>query len=241
LFTTWITMPQPAVEALLPPTLEACVGLLRRPGRNGSGSAPGSGTGFRAVAREVLALAEAYPGDVGVLAALLLNHVVLAPGEAVYLAAGNLHTYLRGTGVEIMANSDNVLRGGLTAKHVDVPELLRVLDFSPLDLRVQRGEPAGPQETAYRTPAQEFRLTRLDWAAGESTPVWLRSSWPQILLCTQGSAELRPRGGHGVTVHRGDSVWLAAADPEVLICPGPGPLQLFRALPGLAAQHPIHL
>jgi len=233
LFTTWITLPQPAVETLLPLTLQACGALLR------SGS--GHGSDFRAVAAEVLALAEAHPGDVGVLAALLLNHVVLGPGEALYLPAGNLHTYLRGTGVEIMANSDNVLRGGLTAKHVDVPELLRVLDFSYGELLVQRGEPAGPQEIAYRTPAEEFRLTRLEWAQGEPTPVLLNSHWPQILLCTRGCAELRsrggPNGGHSVTVRRGCSVWLAAADPEVMVYPRSEPLQLFRAMPGLAAAH----
>jgi mannose-6-phosphate isomerase len=182
----------------------------------------------------VLELAETYPGDVGVLAALLLNHVVLASGEAMYLPAGNLHAYLRGTAVEISANSDNVLRGGLTAKHIDVPELLRVLDFSYGELPVHRGERVGPQETVYRTPAEEFQLTRLEWAEGESTPVLLCSSWPQILLCTQGSAQLRSPDGASVTLRRGGSVWLAAADPEVLVCPGAGPVQLFRALPGLA-------
>ena len=241
LFTTWITLPQSAVTALLPPTLEACVALLRRPGCPNSSVSCGTHGGdvrdFRPVAREVLALAEAHPGDVGVLAALLLNHVVLGAGEALYLPAGNLHTYLRGTGVEIMANSDNVLRGGLTAKHVDVPELLRVLDFSHGELSVQRGEPVGPHETAYYTPAEEFRLTRLEWAAGDSTPMLLHSRWPQILLCTRGSAELRPRAGRSVTVRRGESVWLAASDPDVLICPGEGPVQLFRALPGLATDH----
>ncbi|MGH3849773.1 MAG: mannose-6-phosphate isomerase, class I, partial [Pseudonocardiaceae bacterium] len=182
--------------------------------------------------RVFLELAETYPGDVGVLAALLLNHVVLASGEAMYLPAGNLHSYLRGTAVEISANSDNVLRGGLTAKHIDVPELLRVLDFSHSELPVQRGERVGPQETAYRTPAEEFQLTRLEWAGGELTPVSLRSSWPQILLCTQGSAELCSRDGARVTLPRGGSVWLPAADPESTVHPTTTPLQFFRALPG---------
>jgi mannose-6-phosphate isomerase len=246
LFTTWITMPEPAVKALLPCTLDACVALLRRDGVRGASPTPcGSptshgrdfraprGSDFRAECRVVLELAETYPGDVGVLAALLLNHVVLASGEAMYLPAGNLHTYLRGTAVEISANSDNVLRGGLTAKHIDVPELLRVLDFSYGELPVHRGERVGPHETAYRTPAEEFQLTRLEWAEGESTPVLLASPWPQILLCTRGSAELLSRNGDRVTVCRGGSVWLAAADPEVTVCPGAGPVQLFRALPGL--------
>ncbi|MFZ0122095.1 MAG: mannose-6-phosphate isomerase, class I [Pseudonocardiaceae bacterium] len=240
LFTTWITMPETAMKAVLPGTLDACIGLLRRDGVCGSSPAPSGGFrasrggDFRAECRVILELAETYPGDVGVLAALLLNHVVLAPGEAMYLPAGNLHTYLRGTGVEISANSDNVLRGGLTSKHIDVPELLRILDFSYGVLPVQRGEPVGLHETAYRTLAEEFQLTRLEWAEGESTPVCLHSRWPQILLCTQGSAQLHSLDGGSVTVRRGGSVWLAAEDPEVTLCPGPGPVQLFRALPGLA-------
>jgi mannose-6-phosphate isomerase len=232
-------MPEPAVKALLPATLDACVALLRRDGVYGAFPASRSGatsqvSDFRNECRVVLELAETYPGDVGALAALLLNHVVLASGEALYLPAGNLHTYLRGTAVEISANSDNVLRGGLTAKHIDVPELLKVLDFSSGELPVQCGEPIGPHETVYRTPAEEFQLTRLEWADGESTPVRLDSSWPQILLCTRGSVELRSPDGASITVRRGRSVWLAAADPEVLVCPGTGPVQLFRALPGLS-------
>ncbi|MGH3824861.1 MAG: mannose-6-phosphate isomerase, class I [Pseudonocardiaceae bacterium] len=229
LFTTWITMPEPAVKALLPQILDSCVALLRRHNICGDSSR----RDFRPECRVVLELAEAYPGDVGVLAALLLNYVVLAPGEAMYLPAGNLHSYLRGTGVEISANSDNVLRGGLTAKHMDVPELLRVLDFSYGELLVQCGERLGSHETAYRTPAEEFQLTRLDWADGESTPILLRSRSPQILLCTRGSVELRSPDGAGVTVCRGGSVWLPAADPDVMVCPSAGPVQLFRALPGL--------
>ncbi|HEX6405021.1 MAG TPA: mannose-6-phosphate isomerase, class I [Pseudonocardiaceae bacterium] len=224
LFTTWITMPEPAVKALLPQILDACVALLRRDGVRGGN--------FRNECRVVLELAAAYPGDVGALAALLLNYVVLASGEALYLPAGNLHSYLRGTAVEISANSDNVLRGGLTAKHIDVPELLRVLDFSYCELDIQRGQRVAPHETAYSSPAEEFQLTRLDWAPGESDPICLRSTCPQILLCTQGSVDLwSPEGGH-VTVGRGGSVWLAATDPDVTVCPGPDRVQLFRALPG---------
>jgi mannose-6-phosphate isomerase len=237
LFTTWITMPEPAVKAVLPCTLDACVALLRRDGVC-LDSRPLCGSDFRYECRVVLELAETYPGDVGVLAALLLNHIVLASGEAMYLPAGNLHSYLRGTAVEISANSDNVLRGGLTAKHIDVPELLRVLDFSYGELPVRRGERIGPQETAYRTPAEEFQLNRLEWADGESTPVLLRSSWPQILLCTRGSVELCSRDGGRVMVRRGGSVWLPAADPEITVSPRTGPVQLFRALPGLADDSP---
>ncbi|HEY7626959.1 MAG TPA: mannose-6-phosphate isomerase, class I [Ilumatobacteraceae bacterium] len=81
----------------------------------------------------VTELAAAYPGDPSVVVTLLLNRVLLMPGDAVFLGPGNLHAYLRGFGVEIMANSDNVIRGGMTVKHVDVEELLDVLDFEPLE------------------------------------------------------------------------------------------------------------
>ena len=80
----------------------------------------------------VTELAATYPGDPSVVVTLLLNRVLLGPGEAVFLGPGNLHAYLRGFGVEVMSNSDNVVRGGMTVKHVDVEELLAVLDFDPL-------------------------------------------------------------------------------------------------------------
>ncbi|MQA14069.1 MAG: mannose-6-phosphate isomerase, class I [Pseudonocardiaceae bacterium] len=226
LFTTWITLPPPAIEALLPPVLDGCIALLREGGPSAV---------FAGECRTLLQLAEAHPGDAGVLAAALLNYVTLAPGEALYLPAGNLHTYLHGTGIEIATNSDNVLRGGLTPKHVDVPELLRVLDFSHGALTVFRGEQAGSRETLYPTPAVEFELSRLDWDPADSLPVRLRSDEPQILLCTQGSAVLCTDDGRGVEMGRGSSVWLRAADPDVTLCPGDGPVQLFRATPGLGA------
>ena len=120
LFTTWITAPQPHIDVLVTAVLDGAINYLS------SGA-----TEFAAEAKTVLELGERYPGDAGVLAALLLNRITLGPGEGIYLSAGNLHAYLRGVGLEVMANSDNVLRGGLTPKHVDVPELLRVLDFTP--------------------------------------------------------------------------------------------------------------
>ena len=217
LFTTWITLPQPAIDVLLPPMLDGCIDLLRAHGP------------FAPECRTVLQLAEAHPCDGGVLASALLNHIVLAPGEALYVPAGTLHAHLRGTAVEIMANSDNVLRGGLTPKHVDVPELLRVLDFTSGDLPVQRGRRGRSRETAYHAPAAEFALSRLDWPAGDVEPVRLAGCGPQILLCTAGTADVRTDDGRILPLARGTSVWLAAADPEVTIFPRAGPVQLFRA------------
>ena len=139
LFTTWITLPEHYLRDLLPELLEACVRHVREHGE------------FALECRTVLELGEAYPNDAGVLASLLLNRLVLQPGEAIYLPAGNLHAYLHGTGVEILANSDNILRCGLTPKHVDVPELLRVLDFTCADMRVHKGESLDANLTVYQT------------------------------------------------------------------------------------------
>ena len=95
----------------------------------------------RAEAKLVSELADQYPGDPSVVVTLLLNRVMLSAGEGVFLGPGNMHAYLRGFGVEVMGNSDNVVRGGMTVKHIDVEELLRVLDFEPLpDPVVKRTE-----------------------------------------------------------------------------------------------------
>jgi mannose-6-phosphate isomerase len=143
----------------------------------------------RALARRLGAL---YPGDVGVVSALLLNLVHLEPGEAIYLGAGNLHAYLGGVGVEIMASSDNVLRGGLTPKHVDVPELLQVLDFADGPIDVVRPTPAGPNEEIYETPAREFSLSRVRVQGGSAT---LEVRGPEILLVTDGALSLAGPAG----------------------------------------------
>ena len=117
--------------------------------------------------------------------------------------AGNLHAYLHGTGVEIMANSDNVLRGGLTPKHVDVDTLLDVVEARPLPVDVQRPELIDGVAT-YRAPVPEFSLARLE----VDSPV--RVEGPAILLCTEGTVEAAGR-----TLERGASAWLAADDGSV--------------------------
>jgi mannose-6-phosphate isomerase len=217
LFTTWITAPQPDLDVLVPAVLEGAIHYVS------SGA-----TEFAAEAKTVLELGERYPGDAGVLAALLLNRIGLTPGEAIFLPAGNLHTYLRGIGLEVMANSDNVLRGGLTPKHVDVPELLRVLDFTPATEAALR--PAthrdGP-ELVYDTPADEFAVSAMtlsgeylghevDAPSGHGV-----SQGPQILLCTEGSATVHAKSG-SLTLQRGAAAWVAADD---------GPIRLVAAQP----------
>ena len=102
-------------------------------------------------------LATQYPGDPGALVALLLHHVTLQPGEAMFLDAGLLHMYLYGIGLEVMGASDNVMRGGLTPKHVDVPELVMVLDPTPITPEVLTPSPDG----WYRTPTDAFAVQGL--------------------------------------------------------------------------------
>ncbi|MCF3106905.1 mannose-6-phosphate isomerase, class I [Streptomyces roseoverticillatus] len=156
-------------------------------------------------------LARHYPGDHGVIAALLLNHVRLQSGEALYLGAGVPHAYLDGLGVEIMANSDNVLRCGLTPKHIDIPELLRVVRFESTAPAVLRPEADAGGEEVYGTPVEEFRLSRFDLAPGAEAT--LPTGTPQILLCTSGTAVLRRTDtGEELRLHRGESAFVRAAE-----------------------------
>jgi mannose-6-phosphate isomerase len=129
--------------------------------------------------------AELYPNDPAVIAPLYLNLLDLAPGEAVYLPAGVLHAYVEGFGVELMANSDNVLRGGLTPKHVDVEELKRILQFTPFKPEILKPVPQGTS-AGYDTDCREFALSviRGGTASGAAVP----AGGPAIALVTQGKA-----------------------------------------------------
>lgn len=148
-------------------------------------------------------LAVLYPGDVGVVSALLSNLIQLAPDEALYLGAGNLHAYLSGFGVEIMASSDNVLRGGLTKKHVDVPELMRVLDFADGPVLPIRARAIDAHERVWDTPAREFRLSAIE-VGGDDDAVTRAVRGPEIVLCTKGTVVIAPGDG----------------SPEVILGPG---------------------
>ncbi|SFN47663.1 mannose-6-phosphate isomerase, type 1 [Actinomadura madurae] len=168
------------------------------------------------------AIARAYPGDRGVLAALLLNHVELKPGEALFLDAGVPHAYLGGLAVEIMANSDNVLRCGLTGKHIDVPELMRVVEFAPS--APDRVEPAAGR---YRASAEEFTLVRHDLTP---VPDLLPTGLPQTLLCLEGEARLTT--DQTLTLTRGDAAFIPANAPATRLT---GEGTLYRALPGIGS------
>ncbi len=215
--------------------------------RNGAGPAGDHGPAPTAapatadICRWILRLQQEYPDDAGILAPAILNLVRLAPGEALFLEAGQAHAYLEGLGVEVMANSDNVLRGGLTPKHVDVAELQRVLRFRPRPSRilrpaVARREPAGTL-WRYPCPVAEFALYRLDLGAAPppaaetgaqptaNSPVWRfdplaeeRAPGVELLFCSAGEATLRlapgaadAPGPRALHLRRGQAALLPAA------------------------------
>jgi mannose-6-phosphate isomerase len=173
-------------------------------------------------------VARDHPGDLGVVAMLLMRHEVLAPGQAVFMPAGGLHAYLRGTGIEVLANSDNVIRAGLTSKHIDVPELLTLLDPA-VTVPVLTPAPLGDGVTWFDTPAPEFRLYIADLA---EPVIPLPAAGPRIALCTAGAATLRTESGETVKLSRGESCFIPAADSPLHAS---GPARLFLAAPGRAA------
>ena len=133
--------------------------------------------------------AELYPGDPAVIAPLYLNVFRLEPGEAVFLRAGILHAYCRGFGVELMTNSDNVLRGGLTAKHIDIPELLKVADFNPMTPEILKPEPDLSCFT-YLTPCGEFSLSVMRGGANAAAWPPTALAGPSIGIVTQGELSI---------------------------------------------------
>src|SRR5271169_645916 len=205
--------PQGSRDALVTAVVAACATLA-------SSDSPYAGACAAAV-RE----AGHHPGDLGVVAMLLLRHAVLAPGRAVFMPPGGLHAYLRGTGIEVLANSDNVVRAGLTGKHVDVPELLKLLDPA-VTVPVLTPAPLGDGVTWFDTPAPEFRLYVADLA---EPVIPLPAAGPRIALCTAGAATLRADTGETLKLPRGESCFIPAADGPLHAY---GPARLFLAAPG---------
>ncbi len=159
----------------------------------------------RAELASTVEVGAAFPGDVGVVVALLLNHVVLQPGQALFLGAGNVHAYLKGVGVEVMANSDNVIRGGLTGKHIDVAELADVVDrrSGPVPIQV----PSGPIHT-FDVPVPDFVLTRIDTSLGPVEPIEIEPAGPEIVLVTSGSVVIDGCGS-SLQLRMGQAAFLA--------------------------------
>jgi len=162
----------------------------------------------------ILRLYQYYPEDIGILGPALMNLVTLTPGQALFLESGELHAYLHGMGIEIMANSDNVLRAGLTVKHVDTEELLDAARFDPNPIEILAPQTVTPHESRYLVHAEEFVLSQIAlknetaYAAPEDRSV-------EILLCTGGTARLtHPELADETILKPGDSVIIPAqADP----------------------------
>jgi mannose-6-phosphate isomerase len=169
--------------------------------------AAGIERGTRAEFAWVRELLERYRGDIGALSPLYLNLVELQPGEGLYLPAGELHAYLRGAGLELMANSDNVLRGGLTPKHVDVPELLATVVFEAQPSTILRPHESNGGRYSYVTPASEFHLSTTT-ISGEPRELRRRNRI-ELVLCTEGSVSAATKDG-SVTIRRGEC-WMIPA------------------------------
>jgi mannose-6-phosphate isomerase len=214
LFSWVMARTGPERTALIASTLAGCARLCREGGP------------FARQCEWAIRIGAMYPDDVGVVVSLLLNYVRLSPGQALYLAAGQLHAYLGGVAIEIMANSDNVLRAGLTAKHVDVPELLRILEFT-CGPAVPRLPVASGAELVYPTPSPEFRLSMIELGAGSAFRT--RVVGPEILLCTEGTVVARANGAATQTLPRGSSVFVPARDASYELA---GTGTVFRATVG---------
>lgn len=205
--------------------VEARKALARR-----AAQACATGTGHESERRWALLLAQQHPDDVGLIGALLLNLVTLEPGEALYLPAGNLHAYLGGVGIELMASSDNVLRGGLTPKHVDVPELLKVLNFD--DGPVQIIRPTGGAYNVYPTSARDFELARLTLRTPDTLALERRGA--EVFFVTSGEVRLSsPK--QALVLPRGAAAFVAA-DEGALTVSGAG--EAFRATVGRFETQP---
>ncbi|WP_159502502.1 mannose-6-phosphate isomerase, class I [Microbacterium sp. 18062] len=172
-------------------------------------------------------IAAAYPGDPGVVVALLMNHVSLARGEAIFVPAGVLHAYLSGLGVEVMSASDNVLRGGLTPKHIDVAELMSIVDARP-----DAPPRLAPREVAegvalFAPGIPDFELWRVSSDVRAERRIPLHG--PAIALAVAGELTVTGAGGVDVTLRPGQAAF-ATPDERELAVRGAG--ELFVALPG---------
>ena len=165
----------------------------------------------------VVRLHHTYPSDIGVIFPAILNLVHLHPGQALFLEQGELHAYLNGVGIELMANSDNVLRGGLTAKHVDVAELMRILSFQEKTVDILLPERRERHVGVYRVPVQEFELSVITLGAGGAYTGQADRS-VEILLCTSGKHRIAESGNpKPLTFDKGSSVLIPAAAPGYTI------------------------
>lgn len=155
----------------------------------------------------ILDLAEQYPNDVGLFAPLLLNVITLKPGEAMFLCARTPHAYIKGTGLEIMANSDNVLRAGLTPKHMDVEELVKCTDFipKPINTLLTQAEING-SEHHFPVSVQDFQFSIFQ--APKEQRVEMTSA--EILMPIDADVALLAQSGETLVLGKGQSAFIPA-------------------------------
>lgn len=191
----WLLMPEAEVAARVAAVVEAAGKLTTELGRL------------------IVRLAERYPGDRGVLLALLLQYERLSSGEAVFVPAGVPHCYLSGVAIEPQASSDNTLRAGLTPKHVDAAELARVLRYEAIGRLRVLPRRAGSRHAVFAPPVDEFQLVEL---VLKDVPVMLGANEPRIVLVTVGSAEVSA-GGDTVRLARGRAAFVPAGQGAATI------------------------
>jgi mannose-6-phosphate isomerase len=166
----------------------------------------------------ILRLYRENPGDIGSLSPLFLNIVHLQPGEAMHIPSGQLHSYLEGSGLELMANSDNVIRGGLTNKHIDTNELVNILDFKPRLPDILRPERGDALESYYPVKVKEFRLSVITLQDRDSSYKSSSLGSAEIVICTEGGGQLTDVAKEQVMdFHRGVSLFIPAAVEQYLI------------------------
>lgn len=166
-------------------------------------------------------IAESYPNDIGLLMPLILNVICLKQNEAIYLKAQTPHAYLFGTALEIMANSDNVLRAGLTSKNIDVKELLDNTDFKPLlkdDILMQSEQ--SENQFFYPVPVPDFKFSIIESLQNKTT-ITVESA--EILLCINGEVAIQELDKPSIILKKGDSVFISA-NTEIYCCLGHGKL-----------------
>ncbi|MBL0716640.1 MAG: mannose-6-phosphate isomerase, class I [Desulfosarcina sp.] len=186
------------------------------------------------ICRWILKLRDEYPKDISVLSPIFLNLVCLKPGQAMFLPAGELHAYLEGLSIELMANSDNVLRGGLTAKHMDLPELLNVLTFHDMEPNILEPVFKSNYEKIYISPAEEFALSVITLKKGEkyNSP---GDHSVEIILCIEGEAAFFEAGSKKeLVLSKGNSVLIPASVEKYSIF---GDAVCYKAIIGSNSGH----
>lgn len=159
----------------------------------------------------VVRLNREYPDDIGILSPLLLNLVHLEPKEAMYIASGELHAYLQGAGLELMANSDNVLRGGLTFKHIDTDELCNILTFNESPVNLLKPKIHDKGEGFYETPTPEFILSTITIQKGQLYQSAVNRG-VEVLICIEGDSQIKNLDKDDVlTLSKGVSMIIPAA------------------------------